>query len=188
MPNTFMNQPPILHRRTFLRGLGAAMALPMLEAMLPVRSMCRCERRGNRRPAWLSFSCRTARTCRIGRHGENGADFDHPTFFSRSRPTRMSCSSSPGLAQDRAAPGQRRWRRSCAIRGELAHCSQPLKSEGSQIRVGISADQMAAQHRGRRTRFGSIELGLKQAGRASATRVIRALIPITFPGAMNRRR
>ena len=34
-----MIKPPILHRRTFLRGLGAAMALPMLEAMMPARSI-----------------------------------------------------------------------------------------------------------------------------------------------------
>ncbi len=38
---------------------------------------------------------------------------------------------------------------------------QPLKSEGSQIRLGLSADQHAAQIIGKQTRFPSLELGLE---------------------------
>ena len=37
--------------------------------------------------------------------------------------------------------------------------SQPLKSEGSEVRIGQSVDQFAAEHLRQHTRFGSIEMG-----------------------------
>ena len=43
---------------------------------------------------------------------------------------------------------------------------QPLKSEGSEIRAGISVDQFAAQKIGHQTRFASLELGTER-GRQS---------------------
>jgi hypothetical protein len=43
---------------------------------------------------------------------------------------------------------------------------QPLKSEGSEIRAGVSVDQFAAQKIGHQTRFASLELGTER-GRQS---------------------
>ena len=34
-----MSNPKHLHRRTFLKGLGAAVSLPLLESMTPVRAV-----------------------------------------------------------------------------------------------------------------------------------------------------
>ena len=34
-----MSNPSHIHRRTFLKGLGAAVSLPMLESMNPVRAL-----------------------------------------------------------------------------------------------------------------------------------------------------
>ena len=43
---------------------------------------------------------------------------------------------------------------------------QPLKSQGSEIRAGISVDQFAAQKVGHKTRFASLEIGTER-GRQS---------------------
>lgn len=40
----------------------------------------------------------------------------------------------------------------------------PKKTEGADIKLGISVDQVAAQHAGKQTRFPSLELGLESAG------------------------
>ena len=49
-----------LPRRTFLRGLGATFALPMLDAMVPAFSAAREERRRIRSAVWDSSTSRTA--------------------------------------------------------------------------------------------------------------------------------
>ena len=53
-----------LPRRTFLRGMGTAVALPFLDAMVP--ALRRQPRRRRRRCAWRSSMCRTASTCAAG--------------------------------------------------------------------------------------------------------------------------
>jgi hypothetical protein len=117
-------------------------ALPMLDAMLP-RARWRLPRE-QAPSAWLFSSCRTARTCRTGLPRRKGADFDLPLHPSATPGrTRSELYVLSGLAQDKGRAQRRRRRRSRALGGSWLTCSQPLKSEGSQIRVGISADQVA---------------------------------------------
>ena len=156
-----MNQSPVLHRRTFLRGLGAAMALPMLEAMLPVRSMAAAASaaksptrmaflfvpNGAHMPDWTPLA--------------NGADFDLPYILQPLQAYKNELLVITGLAQDKGRSNNDGGGDHARSAGSWLTCSQPLKSEGSQIRVGISADQMAAHAVGDKTRFGSIELGLE---------------------------
>jgi hypothetical protein len=66
-----------------------------------------------------------------------------------------------GLAQDKGRSNADGGGDHARSAGSWLTCSQPLKNEGSQIRVGISADQVAAQAVGKATRFGSLELGLE---------------------------
>ena len=159
-----MNQPPVLHRRTFLRGLGAMMALPMLEAMLPARSMAAAAAaaksptrmaflfvpNGAHMPDWTPLA--------------NGADYDLPYILQPLQAYKNELLVITGLAQDKGRSNNDGGGDHARSAGSWLTCSQPLKSEGSQIRVGISADQMAAHAIGDKTRFGSIELGL-EAGR-----------------------
>ena len=49
-----------LPRRTFLRGIGAAFALPLLDAMVPAFVGGAKKRRQARHAAWDSSTCRTA--------------------------------------------------------------------------------------------------------------------------------
>ena len=53
-----------LPRRTFLRGIGTAVALPFLDAMTP--AFAQAHEPAKRRCAWRSSTCRTASTCGTG--------------------------------------------------------------------------------------------------------------------------
>jgi hypothetical protein len=159
-----MSQLPVLHRRTFLRGLGAAMALPMLEAMWPARSMAAAAGaakaptrmaflfvpNGAHMPDWTPLA--------------NGADYDLPYILQPLQAYKNDLLILTGLAQDKGRSNNDGGGDHARSAGSWLTCSQPLKSEGSQIRVGISADQVAAHHIGEQTRFGSLEMGL-EAGR-----------------------
>ena len=50
-----------LPRRTFLRGVGTTMALPLLDAMIPARTAL-AQTAANPTPHWASSTFRTARS------------------------------------------------------------------------------------------------------------------------------
>lgn len=137
------------------------MALPLLEAMLPARSMAAAAGaaqsptrmaflfvpNGANMPDWTPVA--------------SGADFDLPYILQPLQPYKSELLVISGLAQDKARSNNDGGGDHARSAGSWLTCSQPLKSEGSQIRVGISADQMAAHAVGNQTRFGSLELGLE---------------------------
>ncbi len=153
-----------LHRRTVLRGLGVAMALPFLDAMRPAM-------------AWAQEGSATVTPTRLlfvfvpnGKHmptwtpkGEHG---ELPWTLEPLRPHREDVLVLSGLAIDggRAhgdGPGDHA--RSAASFLTTAH---PVKTGGAGIRAGISVDQVAAEHLGRSTRFRSLELGCERGGQS----------------------
>jgi hypothetical protein len=154
-----MNTIPVIPRRTFLRGLGAAIALPMLDAMLPSRALAASAAKAPVRMGFLFVP--------NGAHmpdwtpATTGADFDLPYILQPLRPHQSELLVLSGLAQDKGRANADGGGDHARSAGSWLTCSQPLKSEGSQIRVGISADQVAAQTVGRETRFASLELGLE---------------------------
>jgi hypothetical protein len=163
---------PVLHRRTFLRGLGAAIALPMLDAMLPSRAMAAVAGAAGKPPIRMGFMF-----VPNGVHIPDwtplaeGADFDLPFILQPLQQHKSELLVLSGLSQDRAAangdgPGDH-----ARSAGSWLTCAQPLKSEGSQIRLGVSADQVAAAKAGKSTRFASLELGMeagRQAGKCDS--------------------
>jgi len=157
-----MSQSLILPRRTFLRGLGAAIALPMLDAMIPSRALAGTIGAAKKIPTRMAFL--------FVPNGANmpdwtptatGADFDLPYILQPLQPHKSEVLVLSGLAQDRGRSNNDGGGDHARSAGSWLTCAQPLKSEGSQIRVGISADQVAAEKVGRETRFGSLELGLE---------------------------
>jgi len=156
-----MNQSLALPRRTFLRGLGAAIALPMLDAMMPVRALAAAAGakkiptrmaflfvpNGAHMPDWTPLT--------------TGADFDLPYILQPLQPHKSEMLVLSGLAQDKGRNNGDGGGDHARSAGSWLTCSQPLKSEGSRIRLGISADQVAAEKVGRETRFQSLELGLE---------------------------
>lgn len=152
-----------ISRRTVLRGLGTAMALPWLEAMSPVGQVLAGEGAGGSSglpPKRMAF-------CYVP-NGINmvdwtpkteGTDFELPEIlnvFSEFREDMLVLS---GLTLDKArANGDGGGDHARALSAFLT-CSQPRKTHGADIKVGISVDQLAAQTYGKTTRFPSLEIG-----------------------------
>ncbi len=157
-------------RRTFLRGLGTMMALPMLEAMAPASKVFGA----NANPASKSFPKRMAFV--YVPNGANmqdwtpkavGTDFELPHILQPLKPHQKDFMVLSGLALDKArANGDGPGDHARASAAFLTGC-QPRKTPGVDIKAGVSVDQIAAQKLGRETRFSSLELGCegnRQAG------------------------
>ncbi|HRF58687.1 MAG TPA: DUF1552 domain-containing protein [Fimbriimonadaceae bacterium] len=151
-------------RRTFLRGLGAAVALPMLEGMLPLSALAQS---APVRPVRMAFM--------FVPNGVNMASWTPaaagplaalPQILAPLEGVKGAVSVLTGLAQNNAAalgdgPGDHA--RSTATWLTGVHVK---KTAGSDIRNGVSADQIAAREIGRETRFASLEIGCERGAQA----------------------
>jgi hypothetical protein len=160
-----MKQPVRISRRTVLRGMGAAVALPWLEAMLPEAAMADGPGSGKgggvpRRMAFLYVP--------NGVHMSDwtpkdvGSGFQIPATLKPLEAYKDDLLVLTGLAQHNAealgdGPGDHARSLACFLTG--AH---PLKTNGAGIRVGVSVDQVAAEKVGRQTRLPSLELGIER--------------------------
>jgi hypothetical protein len=95
-----------------------------------------------------------------------GADFELPFILDPLKPLQQDLLVLSGLAVDKArphgdGPGDHARAMSAFLTGK-----QPRKTAGADIRVGISADQVAALQVGKHTPFGSLELGLEKGQQA----------------------
>jgi hypothetical protein len=161
--------PTPLPRRTFLRGLGAAVALPLLDAMLPAQALAAGAKTPPLRTAFL-FVPNGAHMPDWTPAGE-GADFALPYILEPLQAHRSEILVLSGLTQDKGRANGDGGGDHARSAGSWLTCSQPLKSEGAHMRVGVSADQVAASVVGRETRFPSLELGLepgRQAGKCDS--------------------
>src|SRR5881227_2514494 len=148
-----------LSRRTFLRGAGAAIGLPLLDAMTPALAWARGAARepalrlcyvyvpnGMVMPNWTPAA--------------TGTDFAFTPILKPLEPFREHVLVLSRLACHNANPlgsGGGDHARASASFLTGAH---PRES-GSDILAGVSADQIAAQTVGRETRLPSLELGLE---------------------------
>jgi len=157
-----MAQP--ISRRTVLKGLGAAVALPWLEAMTPLASAAPAAKsslrvaflyapNGMHMPDWTPK--------------EEGPLTDLPYLMEALKPFRDDLNVLSGLALDKArangdGPGDHARAQAAFLTGR-----QPRKTNGADIRVGKSADQWIADRLGDQTKFSSLEIGIepgRQAG------------------------
>jgi len=158
-----MSTSPI-SRRTFLRGLGTAMALPMLEAMLPLNALAQSAKVRPNRMAFLfvpNGMHMPAWTPEV-----EGAGFALPSIMEPLAKVRNSLTVMTGLSQHNAfalGDGGGDHARSAAT--WLTGC-HPRKTDGADIKAGPSVDQIAAQKVGRNTRFASLELGCERGAQA----------------------
>ena len=145
-------------RRDVLRGMGAVVALPVLEAMLP-RSLYAAseEREAPRRMAFLMVP--------NGAHMSDwtpagmGSEFELPYILEPLAKVKEQLLVISGLTHDKGRPhgdGAGDHARACA--SFLTGC-QAHKTHGSDIHLGVSVDQIAAQQAEDRTRLSSLELG-----------------------------
>lgn len=159
-------------RRTFLRGLGAAIALPSLEAMAssevaaaagtaqsvgatggaPTRMAFFYVPNGVHMPDW--------------RPQGDGDNFALPSILQPLEKVRRHVSVMSGLAVENAeakgdGPGDHARSAAAFLTGR-----HPVKTDGRDIRVGVSVDQIAARHLAGDTPFPSLEIGC-EAGRTA---------------------
>ncbi|MBI2947294.1 MAG: DUF1552 domain-containing protein [Verrucomicrobia bacterium] len=158
-------------RRTFLKGLGTAIALPMLDAMVPVRAVASMTDK-TKPPTRMAFVY-----VPNGAHMQDwtpskvGADFDLPPTLRPLAPVKNDLLVLTGLTHDKGrtnSDGAGHHARGATV---FLTGSQALKSEGAEIRAGVSVDQYAAALVGKNTRFQSLELGTeagRQAGKCDS--------------------
>jgi hypothetical protein len=147
-----------LDRRTVLKSLGASLALPMLDIMRPAVAASAASQPV--RLAWVFFPNGTNAEQWIPKG--SGADWQFSPSLEPLTECRNDFNVVKGLAQVNAqslgdGPGDHARSASAFLTG--AH---PVKTAGSKIRVGRSADQIAADSYGRATRLASLELGTEE--------------------------
>jgi hypothetical protein len=157
-----------MSRRTILRGLGTAIALPWLEAMGPVASA-----------AGTGASAASAAPRRMaffyvpnGVHMPDwtpvggGSALNLPEILRPLAPFHDDLLVLTGLTQDGAfAHGDGGGDHARSLASFLTG-THPLKTAGFGIKAGVSVDQLAASQVGKSTRFPSLELGIDRGAQA----------------------
>ncbi len=153
-----------ISRRTVLRGVGTALTLPLLEGMLPLTVLAQSAKPQAKRLAFLFVP--NGINMADWTPKSTGANFALPYLLEPFKGVKDSISVLTGLTQDKArANGDGPGYHARSAAAWLTGC-QPRKTSGANIRVGISADQIAARTIGRRTKFASLELGCERGGMA----------------------
>ena len=154
-----------LPRRTFLRGVGATLALPLLDAMVPASTaLAQTAANPVRRLGFIYLPNGVARNFTgINYWTPAGEDtgFELSPILRPLAPYRERLLVVSGLAQHQAdafddgANGDHTRGTSSWLTG--VHCK---RTEGADVRNGISADQIAASHLGQSTALPSLELAI----------------------------
>lgn len=156
-------------RRLFLRGLGTAVALPVLDSMFPASvfgASVSAAKKFPKRIAWVYVP-----------NGANmvdwtptatGAGYELPMILQPLAAHRKDITVVTGLANhqgDDLGDGGGAHARASASFLTGVH---PRKTAGADIKAGISADQIAANHIGDQTRLPSLELSCDGGQRAGS--------------------
>ncbi len=156
-----MNSRLLLSRRAVLRGIGTTLALPWLEAMGPLDSWA-----NGATPAAKAAPNRMAFF--YVPNGKNMADWtpktegaftELPAILEPLAEHKSDFSILTGLTADKARPhGDGGGDHARALAAFLTG-AQPRKTDGTDIRAGISVDQVAAARVADQTRLASLEIG-----------------------------
>lgn len=150
-----------LPRRTFLKGLGAAIALPYLDAMSPAFAQVAGKSASAGGPAQrLIFTyIPNGVTMEAWTPAATGRGFEYTRILKPLEAFRERTLVLSGLAHKNAyalgdGPGDHARAAACYLTGV-----HPKKTAGADIQNGVSVDQIAARQFGASTRFPSLELG-----------------------------
>ena len=148
-----------ISRRTLLRGVGAAVALPVLDAMVPALTSAKTVS-AKLSPARMVFVyVPNGIDMRNWTPAAAGADFSLPKILDPLKPVQDNLLVLTGLMDHNGmalgdGPGDHARASASFLTGV-----HPKKTAGSDISVGISVDQLAARKVGTATRLASLELG-----------------------------
>jgi hypothetical protein len=151
-----------LSRRTFLRGTGVTLALPLLESMVPAATAL----------AGTAASPRSRLGCIYVPHGATmdkwtpagqGTTFEFSEILKPLEPFRDRVSVVSDLAHAAVAPwtGEDTGGAENHVRAAAVFLSGTHPVKKSEAHVGVTVDQIAAQHVGQDTPLPSIEMSLE---------------------------
>ena len=148
-----------LNRRTLLRGLGAAIALPMLDAMRPAFAA----------PAKIASQARRVAVVYVPngivmkdwKPTETGTDFAYTRILKPLEPFRQDITVLSGLANNIADVAKGGGHAKAA--GSFLSGAEPKYTAGPDVRAGVTFDQIAAQRFASQTRVASLQLGCEDA-------------------------
>ncbi|HYG74566.1 MAG TPA: DUF1552 domain-containing protein [Planctomycetota bacterium] len=156
-----------ISRRSLLRGMGVAVALPWLEIMGPANCWAGEISKAKAAPNRMAFL--------YVPNGKNmvdwtpktqGENFELPDILKPLAELKGDFSILTGLAADKArANGDGGGDHARAMAAFLTG-AQPRKTDGTDIRLGISVDQVAAARLADQTRLPSLEIGCEQSAMA----------------------
>jgi hypothetical protein len=146
-----------ISRRTLLQGLGVSLALPLLEAMGP-RSVFAAE--APVAPVRMAFMyVPNGMHMETWTPAQEGTGYELPWTLEPLAALKSDFNVLTGLTQQKAfANGDGGGDHARALATFLTGC-QARKTDGADIRAGVSVDQLAAWEAGKFTRFPSLEIG-----------------------------
>ncbi len=148
-----------ISRRTVLRGLGVSLALPWFEAMGSTTSWAAAEP-GRSSPNRLAILyVPNGKNMADWTPKQEGKDFELPAILEALAPVKDELLVLTGLTADKArAHGDGGGDHARALAAFLTG-AQPRKTDGTDIRAGVSVDQVVAGRIGDQTRLSSLEIG-----------------------------
>ena len=146
-----------LDRRTVLRGMGAAIGLPLLDAMIPARTAL-AQTAAAPKPHLGFIYFPHGAVMDKWTPSASGKDFDFPQIIKPLEPHRKYVTIVSGLENKPAiSPAVH-----AIMPGTWLSCVHPRASNDPW--GGVTVDQIAAQHIGQDTPFPSIEIGTESRG------------------------
>jgi hypothetical protein len=151
-----------LPRRTFLRGMGVTMALPLLDAMVPALSaLATTAAKPVRRMGFIYIPNGTIQAMWVP---EKTGALELSSILSPLAPVRDQVTVVSGLAHmeaDSRGDGNGDHARGTAVWLTGVHAYDRDRSGAASVSLAMTADQIAAAHLGKDTRLPSLELALE---------------------------
>src|SRR5215475_1626319 len=156
-----------ISRRTVLKGAGAALALPFLEAMVPA-STALAQTAANPKPRFVGCFVPHGMAPGYWVPEKEGKDFDFTFCFKPLEPFREHVTLMSGLHSRSAEPppgvtGADHW-----VAAAFLCANKPKETAGADVYAGTTIDQMIAQKIGQDTLMPSMQLAVEDPGANSS--------------------
>jgi hypothetical protein len=156
-----------ISRRTILRGAGAALALPFLDAMIPAGT-AQSTGAANRPLRFVGLFVPHGMAPGWWVPSKEGTGFEYPFCWKPLEPYRNQVTIMSGLHSTSAEPppgvtGADHW-----VAAAFLCAEKPKKTAGADVRAGTTIDQIIAQKIGRETLLPSMEFAVEDPGANSS--------------------
>ncbi|MBM3820083.1 MAG: DUF1552 domain-containing protein [Acidimicrobiia bacterium] len=154
-------------RRTVLRGAGAALALPLLESMVPAATAL-AQTAAAPKPRFVGLFVPHGMAPGYWVPEKTGSDFTFPYCFTPLEPHREHTTILSGLHSRSAEPppgvtGADHW-----VAAAFLCANKPKKTAGADVFAGTTIDQIIAQKIGQETLMPSMQLAVEDPGANSS--------------------